>query len=328
MADAGRLKDLNTDTLRRALRGAGAMSKNQLARQTGLSFPTVSRTVDTLVAAGELAEQGVDRTTGGRSAKLYAANPLHKVVLAVRLETNTMRWFVGDLAGSRLQTGTEDASNGALQALDTLVDRVRQSFPQLGAIVMGLDGAVNQGVVTEAFGHDELKGVNLYRQLNERTGLPAAVENDMSAATAGYASRCAGPVSSVVCFYHGPICPGAGVVLNGEVWHGVSGFAGELHYLPGLSTGGQPQSAPLAQEAMLELYAILVRAYATVLNPDRVVLYQNPLIKDKLDDIRSRCAKRLPAHAVPQIELSDEFDLDYERGLFALAQKLLQAQTI
>lgn len=322
MADAGKLKDLNIDTLRSAMRGADAMSKNQLARITSLSFPTVSRVVDALVEAGELVERGVDRSTGGRSARLYAANPLYQVVLTLRLETGTMRWVVEDLAGNRLQAGTRNAGGAAVQTLDDLVDAARRDYPQLGAIAMGLDGAVNQGLVTEAFGHDELKGVNLQRRLEERTGLPAAVENDMSVVVAGYASRCAGAVSSVVCLYQGPTLPGAGVVLDGEVWHGASGFAGELYYLPGLPAKNVEERTT---ETVLDMYAVLVQAYAALLNPDRVVLYRNEWIDGRLDEIRRRCAGPLPAHALPQIEVSDAFDADYEQGLSALAKKLLQS---
>lgn len=321
MADAGKLKDLNIDTLRAALRGGGAMSKNQLARLTGLSFPTVSRMVDALVEAGELAERGMDRATGGRSARLYAANPLFQVVLTVRLETGTMRWVVEDLAGNRLRAGTCHSGQAALQTLDEVVDAVRQDYPQLGAIAMGLDGAVNQGAVTEAFGHDELKGLDLQRRLRERTGLPAAVENDMSAVAAGYASRCPGAGSPVVCIYQGKNWPGAGVVVDGEVWHGACGFAGELYYLPGLPG---KDGATRNQKSALDMYTVLVCAYAALLNPSRVVLYQNSWIEGRMDEIRRRCAKNLPGHALPQIEMSDAFDTDYEQGLCALAKKLLQ----
>ena len=321
MADAGKLKDLNIDTLRAAMRGAGATSKNQLARLTGLSFPTVSRMVDELVEAGELAERGMDRATGGRSARLYVANPLFQVVLTVRLETGTMHWVVEDLAGNRLQASTCHTGQAALQTLDALVDAVRRDYRQLGAIAMGLDGAVNQGTVTEAFGHDELKGLDLRRRQQERTGLPAAVENDMSVVAAGYASRCAGAVSPVVCIYQGESWPGAGVVVDGEVWHGACGFAGELFYLPGLPG---KEVATRNQASALDMYTVLVCAYAALLNPSRVVLYQNRWIEGRMDEIRRRCAGHLPGHALPQIEISDAFDADYEQGLSTLAKKLLQ----
>lgn len=47
MADAGLLRQENTALLRRAMQD-GVFSKNELARQTGLSFPTVGRIIDDL----------------------------------------------------------------------------------------------------------------------------------------------------------------------------------------------------------------------------------------------------------------------------------------
>lgn len=67
MADAGRLKQVNMTLIREAMRGGGEHSKNELARRTGLSFPTVSRIVDDLVEAGEAKETGTAASTGGRA---------------------------------------------------------------------------------------------------------------------------------------------------------------------------------------------------------------------------------------------------------------------
>ena len=323
MADGVKRKDLNVEALRRALRGEGTLSKNQLARKTGLSFPTISRVVDALVEAKELVECGVDRTTGGRSARLYAENPLFRVALTARLESGTLYWCVEDLVGSRLKEGSCKTGGATVQALDELVTEVQETYHQLGAIAVGLDGAVNKGTVTEAFGHPELKGVDLQRYLQESTGLTTVVENDMSVVAAGYMARCAGDISSVVCLYQGVTCPGAGVVLNGEVWRGATGFAGELSFLPGLEVVLGAFDAALREKA-LKMYTVLVRTYAVLFNPDRVVLYNNDWLRGMADEIRRQCAADLPAKALPHLELSDGFDADYGQGLSAMAQKLLQ----
>ncbi|MFQ9127196.1 MAG: hypothetical protein ACLR4Z_10945 [Butyricicoccaceae bacterium] len=55
MADAGLLRQENTALLRRAMQD-GVFSKNELARQTGLSFPTVGRIIDDMVERGEARE--------------------------------------------------------------------------------------------------------------------------------------------------------------------------------------------------------------------------------------------------------------------------------
>ena len=85
MADATGLRRINTELVRNALRQGGTKSKNDLARETGLSFPTVSRTVDALVQLGELREAGAAASTGGRCAQRYARDPRFRVMLCARL---------------------------------------------------------------------------------------------------------------------------------------------------------------------------------------------------------------------------------------------------
>lgn len=323
MADSGKLKSLNTGVVRAAVRAAGPTTKNQVARQTGLSFPTVSRTVDELVAGGELVECGVDKTTGGRSAQLYSFNPVYRLTLSIRLESGVLKWFVGGFDGKKLEEGTMAAEGRALQTLEELLAQVKGKYDTLGAVALGLDGSVNGGRVIEAFGHEELQGVDVCRHLSGLSGLPVAVENDMSVVAFGYVSALAEKSRAVVCIYLGPICAGAGVALDGQVWHGATGFAGELYYLPGEKPD---KNTPCHYETMdmTAYYARLVRSYAVVLNPERIVLYQNPYIEGKTDEIRKLCAQSLPTPGMPVIESSAHFDRDYERGLSAMAEELIE----
>ena len=73
MADAGKLKRENTALLRQAMQH-GSAGKNDLARLTHLSFPTVSRIVDEMVERGEAQEIGTAASTGGRCAMQYRLN--------------------------------------------------------------------------------------------------------------------------------------------------------------------------------------------------------------------------------------------------------------
>ena len=68
MADAGLLRQENTALLRRAMQD-GVFSKNELARQTGLSFPTVGRIIDDMVERGEAREAGVAASKRKKSAR-------------------------------------------------------------------------------------------------------------------------------------------------------------------------------------------------------------------------------------------------------------------
>lgn len=325
MADAGRLKQVNITLIREALRSGAAQSKNELARQTGLSFPTVSRIVDELVQTGEVQETGVAASTGGRCARQYAPDPTYRLFLCLRLEGDRLDWFVCDRDGSKLEQQQTQCTEGVLQSIDALVTRVKVRYPRLAAVAMGLDGAMKDGVVSESIGHPELRGVSLVRHLEERLGLPAAVERDMYVVSAGCCRRREQHSRVLACIYLGRAGAGAGVAIDGKAFYGAGDFAGELHYLP-IKNNLEYAKSRFAGADMVVYYMQVIRAYAALLNPDRVVLYDDSLLAGKVERIRRACAQTLPPQAIPEIELSQEFAEDYQAGLVALAHRLAEEE--
>nr|WP_242994779.1 winged helix-turn-helix domain-containing protein [Butyricicoccus sp. OM06-6AC] len=162
MADTGKLKRENTALLRQAMQN-GSAGKNDLARLTHLSFPTVSRIVDEMVECGEAQEIGTAASTGGRCAMQYRLNPQYRLFLCLRLEQDTLHWFVCDLDGTPLEQEQQTCSGDVRELLDTLLMRVRARYPRLAAVVLGFAGTMHNGIVTESFGYPELRGVSLVR---------------------------------------------------------------------------------------------------------------------------------------------------------------------
>ncbi len=67
MADAGKLKRENTALLRQAMQH-GSAGRNDLARLTHLSFPTVNRIVDEMVERGGRKKSAQPRASTGDAA--------------------------------------------------------------------------------------------------------------------------------------------------------------------------------------------------------------------------------------------------------------------
>ena len=111
----------------------GSAGKNDLARLTHLSFPTVSRIVDEMVERGEAQEIGTAASTGGRCAMQYRLNPQYRLFLCLRLEQDTLHWFVCDLDGTSLEQEQQTCSGDVREFLDTLLMRVRARYPRLAA---------------------------------------------------------------------------------------------------------------------------------------------------------------------------------------------------
>lgn len=323
MADAGKLKQENTRLLRRALHKGEQFGKNELARLTGLSFPTVSRIIDEMVHTGEVRELGTGTSTGGRCAMQIARDPAFRLSLCLRLENDILHWFVSDLDGRRIEERDTACKGDILQTISTLLTCVRARYPRLGAAAFGLSGTLKSGTVTEMFGRTELRGVSLAAFLQDTLGLPSVVQRDMHAVALGHVARSTKKPRAVACIYLGPTGIGSSLALDGRVWSGANEFAGELHYLP-IKNNLEYAKTHFEGVDMVAYYLQVIRAYAALVNPDRMVLYRDPLLEGKVDRIRSACAKTLPPQAVPELILSDEFYRDYEQGLFALAAGLIE----
>lgn len=323
MADAGALKELNLHLVRLALEGGAAMSKTSLAAATGLSFPTVSRTVDALAEAGELRGRGMQASTGGRAAKLYALDPAFNKFLLLRLEGETLHWSLRDRFGTCLDSAAETCPSPYLEQIAALIQRVQVRNPQLRTVAFGIAAYVHQGVVYEAELYPELRGVNLRTEFQDRCSLPVVVENDMPSAALGYwAAHRDEACDAASCIYIGNSGPGCATVLDGRPLRGHRSFAGEIFYLPMLEKLRKDGPPDFRRIDMTAFYAELVQNLAALIAPDRVILYKNPYLQEGTERIRARCCESLPSYNVPELVISDDFGQDYERGLWELAKRL------
>lgn len=97
------VKNINECLIRKVLRESESFTKTKIARDTGLSFPTVSRILDEMVQDGEIISNGVDPTTGGRHAHSYSVNPDYAYVLCLYFPGKSWHTMVLNAIGERLR---------------------------------------------------------------------------------------------------------------------------------------------------------------------------------------------------------------------------------
>ena len=322
MASTLTVKDMNQEIVRDCMKGLGPVSKSVLSRKTGLSFPTVSKTVDLLCETGEVEEAGTEKSGGGRCAALYRLNPVFSLYLLLTVENDTIHWSLKDLEGNSLKEETSEENFPILTAMEAKVESIRTQFPCLKGIVIGAAGMVSGGKIVLTAGGSELTGVNLQEHFSRKFGIPVRAVNDMNAVAAGRWSLAGRSDGCCVCIYLGKNGMGAGIVINGKVWQGASDFAGELGFLPDMPGKLRPADKNFAPSRMLEIYCKIIQIYASVLNPERVVLYRNPFLDGALEELYRECEKVIPEHSMPLLEISDSYETDYEQGLLVIANML------
>ncbi|HXG04159.1 MAG TPA: ROK family protein, partial [Candidatus Binatia bacterium] len=133
------------------------------------------------------------------------------------------------------QDGPGTAGRTVTALLDRLIERARREADHVLGIGVGVPAivdAVAGRIGDEAHHVPELAGQPLAAELQARYGLPAWVDNDVNAlALAEWMFGAGRGARSLVVLAPGTGF-GAGVILEGRLVRGASGFAGELGHAP------------------------------------------------------------------------------------------------
>lgn len=129
---------------------------------------------------------------------------------------------------------------GAVGVLVSTAGAVSQLAMQIGADVLafesigvGIPGAVDSvsGRVSHAVNLG-LHGLDLGGELTAQLGVPVRVENDVNAAAVGAFHLLASPETRSLAYLNLGTGLAAGLVLNGQLWRGSRGTAGEIGHIP------------------------------------------------------------------------------------------------
>lgn len=146
-----------------------------------------------------------------------------------------------DAAGKLATTQTVEVVNGnetpdRLIAMIADLERMLGPFDRIGIAVPGLVDPSTGKIAFSAHlpAHASL---DLVKHVGDATGVTASVENDANAAAWGEFKIGAGRGS--LNMFYATLGEGVGgaFVLDGKLWHGASGFAGEFGYVPINSEG-------------------------------------------------------------------------------------------
>src|SRR5439155_14041640 len=234
------LKNLNERTVLEAIRGSAPISRAQIARRVGISKPTVSLALQSLLEAGLVRETSHDPGRPSYGAVFFEPVPEAALVLGLDLGAHFLRGAICDLRGDiRARQDVEIAGADAPTALDA-VAALRRSLVEasglrtdlLDGVVMGVPGVVeaDTGRIELATNIPGLEGRPFAVELRERLGLAVTLDNDINLAALGEQWR--GVARGVADFVFLSIGTGlgAGLVLGGELHRGRNGAAGELDY--------------------------------------------------------------------------------------------------
>lgn len=234
------LKDLNEGTVLETIRAGAPISRAEISRRAGISKPTVSLVLQSLLAAGLVREVSHDPEGPSYGAVFFEPVPDVALVLGLDLGARFLRGAICDLSGQiRARqdvalpvTGAEAAIEAIAALRASLVEATGLSDELLDGAVIGVPGVVdpsNEAVhlATNMPGLDERRfGV----ELRDRLGLPVTLENDINLAAIGERWRGVARGVDDFAFLSIGTGMGCGLILGGELHSGRCGAAGELDY--------------------------------------------------------------------------------------------------
>jgi predicted NBD/HSP70 family sugar kinase len=221
---------------------AGPISRTQLAQRLGLVPSSVTRMLPPLLEHGYLREEDNTAPQGrGRPQKMLHVNPDKHIVVGMKIGPAQVSGVVTDMAANVLARDEEPIADctpqTALSAAAALTGRLLSRAPEAADRVLGLGVGVS-GHVDSAAGVCRYSAlldwnkVDVAGPLQEATGLPVVVNNDVN--TLVVAERWFGEGRDIDSFAVVTVGPGigCGLLLNGSLFSGATGLAGELGHMP------------------------------------------------------------------------------------------------
>jgi len=126
-----------------------------------------------------------------------------------------------------------------MQALVNLLEELKSEFNGLERVGLAVPGLVEQATHTVRYSANipQHNAVDLVNMVKTATGLVASVDNDANAAAYGEYRTGAGRGSDDMFYVTLGEGVGGAFIINGELWRGIAGYAGEFGYVPINSEG-------------------------------------------------------------------------------------------
>ncbi|WP_329619919.1 ROK family protein [Streptomyces sp. NBC_01255] len=226
------------EVLRRVYAGPGAMSRQDIATATGLSFATVANLTAELLEAGVLVEAGHEDSSGGRPRARLAVNAERGALIGVDIAETSVHAELFDLAlevrhsverplppGDVRPSDVVDVLAGCVEELLSVSGVPRERVLGAGVSVPGM--VEREGGVSSFSPYWSWHEVPLRALLDERLGLPLWLDNPLRASTVAELWFGAGREVDDLVVLTLRAGVGAGIAIDGQLYRGFTNSAGE-----------------------------------------------------------------------------------------------------
>ncbi|MFC8915205.1 ROK family protein [Streptomyces sp. NPDC047821] len=230
----------NLERVVRAVRMAGSLTQAEIARTTGLSAATVSNIVRELKDGGTV--EVTPTSAGGRRARSVSLSGDAGIVIGVDFGHTHLRVAVGNLAHQVLAEESEplDVDASSEEGFDRAQALVKRLITATGigpdkviGVGLGVPGPID--VSSGTLGSTSIlpgwTGINPSEELSRRLGVPVYVDNDANLGALGELVWGGGRGVRDLAYIKVASGVGAGLVIDGQIYRGPGGTAGEIGHI-------------------------------------------------------------------------------------------------
>lgn len=294
------IKQQNKKVIRNLLRYENSLTVSQIAKQTGLTYPTCAGNLKELWEEEQVKREAEAESTGGRPGVVYQLNEAYKYGANLYFEEWTLQAVVYDYRGRRcdsLQWSVK--SEITVGNLVDIVQEMKKKYEHLDSVAIGIPGVTKDGEIFFLPKFPQLVRAGLKQAIEERVQVNVFLENDLNAMA--YAKAEERKNFAMIAYINQ--CVGSGIVLDGKLHVGSHGYAGELE---GICTDVTNKIQTLEE---------CIFTFMCVLDLPEFWIMGDECNEELLEKVRERLKKRISEDRMPQLRVADDLKECYERGL-------------
>jgi glucokinase len=236
------LRHINARELYLLVRAHAPCSRADLVRRSGLSGPTVSRTIDYLKRRKLVVSLGFGQPGGGRPPDQLSINHAYLYVAGLEIKDSGTRVALADLQGNRiaqwnshspLQKTPEDAVRTLVVSVEKLLKQhsiAKRKLKGICASAPGVTDSVTGNLIFAPF-LNSWGQVPLKKLLEDAFEVPVIIDNESNLYALGERGFGAAKGEDHFVFLEVGNGVGAGIFINGMLYRGATGSAGEIGYM-------------------------------------------------------------------------------------------------
>ena len=250
------MRDMNTTLVIHSILKAEAISRADISKELGLTKATISAIVQTLLDRGLVLETGAAEVTKGRRPILLTLNRRCGFIISINIDFMSITSLVADITGGSCSVSTIPNTFDETQIVPALKKMIRSLIARqedsrygLIGIVLGINGVTDKNrVIFTPYYH--YAPIDFVKELGRAFRVPILVENESNLSAIGEHTFCYPTKDIISVSVHTGI--GLGLILNGHLYTGHSGYAGEFGHTI-VHPDGRP--CPCGNLGCIEQYA-------------------------------------------------------------------------